>query len=351
MQDDVDLAKNKKIWRNAATLIIFGLALYLILPQIKALENSWQVLNKMRLWVVGLAFLAQVMSYLGSGYLLKKVLQLTGQSVSLLRSTLIVLGAASIGLVAGGTVGSSISIIKWTSGEKGSVGGATLAGLLTSLFVSFMLVIFSIFGLVHLILVHDLTRIQIIGFSFTLGFLGLVIAVSILASHYRTRAASIIMQIAQFASRLRRKPFNPITTAQETDTVFLAWDAIWSGKWHPLALGAFLNVFFDMATLYLLFIAARDNITFGMLLSGYALPLLLGRIAFILPGGVGVVETSMVALYASLGIPSTTAVVVVGAYRLISFWIPSLAGFPIAASLSRSRNKPRKGKNIQFPDK
>jgi len=47
----------------------------------------------------------------------------------------------------------------------------------------------------------------------------------------------------------------------------------------------------------------------------------------------------MVALYASLGISNTTAVVVVGAYRLISFWLPSVAGFPIAAFLQRSQRQ------------
>lgn len=342
MQDIVGSAKKKKIWQNTATLVVFGLALYLIIPQINALSNSWQVLIKMHLWVVSLAFLAQVTSYVASGYLLKRTLEITGQTVSLIRSMLIVLGAASIALVAGGTVGGSAAIFRWTSGEKGSVGGATLASVLPSLFNSFMLVVFSIFGLAHLILVHDLTRTQLIGFSITLFFLGMLVAILTLASHYRNRAATVIVRVTKFADRLLRKPNDLTKTIKETDDIFLAWDALWRGKWHLLALGAFLNVCFDMLTLYLLFIAAGNNITFGMLLSGYALPLLLGRLAFILPGGVGVVETSMVALYGSLGIPNTTAVVVVGAYRLISFWIPSLVGFPIAAYLQRSRSRSRK---------
>ncbi len=63
------------------------------------------------------------------------------------------------------------------------------------------------------------------------------------------------------------------------------------------------------------------------------MPLLLGKVAFIIPGGVGVVEASMVALYHALGIPSMMAALVVLAYRLLSFWIPSLAGFAVAAWL------------------
>lgn len=334
--------KKKKTWQSIATLVVIGLAVYLILPQITAIENSWQVLINMHLWAVGLAFLAQASSYLGSGYLLKKTLEITGRSVSIFRSTLIVLGAASIALVAGGTVGGSAAIFQWTSNEKGSIGSATLASLLPSLFNSMMLVLFSVFGLAHLILVHDLSRIQLIGFSITLVFLGLVIVLSILASHYRSRASLIVIWISKHLAQLRRKSFDATSTVKEVDNIFTAWDSLWRGEWYLLAVGSFLNVIFDMFTLFLLFVAAGSNITFGMLLSGYALPLLVGRIAFILPGGVGVVETSMVALYTGLGISNATAVVVIEGYRLISFWIPSIVGFPIAGSLQKSLKKPGK---------
>ncbi len=330
----------KKIWQNIGTLVVFGVAVYLILPQIATLTNSWQVLLKMFLWAVGLAFLAQVLSYLGSGYLLQKTLAITHQVVSLSRSTLMVLGAASIALVAGGSVGSSAAIFRWTSGEKGSVGGSTLASLLPSLFNTMMLVIVSIFGLVHLIMVHSLTQIQLIGFSIILVFMALVFGASILASHYRQYASSTALWAAGHLALLRHKPFDPASTQKEMDNLFMAWDELWRGEWQLLTLGAFVNVLFDMLTLYFLFIASGNNISFGVLLAGYALPLLLGKIAFILPGGVGVVETSMAALYNALGIPNATTVVVVLGYRLISFWIPSLIGFPTAAYLQRSHNRP-----------
>jgi len=168
--DSADSGKKRKIWQNAITLIVLGLALYLIIPQINALSNSWNVLNKLHLWAVSLAFVAQGLSYLGSGFLMKRTLEISGQFVSLIRSTFIVLGAASIGLVAGGTVGASLAIFRWTSGEKGSVAPPTLASLIPSLFNTFMLVVFSIFGSVHLIFVHDLTRLQLVGFTITLVF-------------------------------------------------------------------------------------------------------------------------------------------------------------------------------------
>jgi len=37
-------------WQKIGYLTVLGIALYLILPQITALENSWQVLKSMGLW-------------------------------------------------------------------------------------------------------------------------------------------------------------------------------------------------------------------------------------------------------------------------------------------------------------
>ena len=339
VKNTLNLISQKHIGQRIGLLALLGITVHLILPQITALENSWRVLKSMALWGVGLAFIAQVLSYLGSGFLLQKTLAIARQVVSLMRSTLIVLGAASVGMVAGGTVGSSAAIYRWTSADEGSVEGATLASILPSLFNNLMLVLLSIFGLAHLILVHNLTQAQLIGFSAALFTLGLLIGISLLAVRYRSRASAAIIWGASHVARLRRRPYDPSLIRKEIDYIFTAWDALWRGEWHVLALGAFLNSAFDMLTLYLLFIATGANVSLGVLLSGYGLPLLLGKMAFIIPGGVGVVEGSMAALYNGLGVPNATTVVVVLGYRLISFWIPSLSGFPIAAYLQSTQKR------------
>jgi uncharacterized protein (TIRG00374 family) len=57
--------------------------------------------------------------------------------------------------------------------------------------------------------------------------------------------------------------------------------------------------------------------------------------AFILPGGVGIVESTMVALYTGLGVPGSIAVVAVLSYRVSSFWVPTFVGFPLAFYLQK----------------
>ncbi len=46
------------------------------------------------------------------------------------------------------------------------------------------------------------------------------------------------------------------------------------------------------------------------------------------PGGLGAVEAGMAGTYAALGVPAGTAVVAVLGYRLVSYWLPVLAGVP-----------------------
>lgn len=328
--------RKPKLWKNIATLIVLGLAVHLVLPQIATLEKSLKVLSTMRYWAIGLAIVAQLLSYVGSGFLVQKTLHLFKQEVSLYRGILIILGSTSIAMAGGGPVGSSAAIFTWTSGKKGRIGGAALASLFPSLFISLALIVFSIFGLVNLIISHHLTQFQLVGFSITLLFLTLAICASVLASRYQNRTEKIFLWIAEHYAKIRHKSYDPVPVKDEIESIFAAWDELWNRKWHLLALGAFINVMFDMLTLYFMFVAAGAIIRFDVLLSGYALPLLLGRMVIILPGGVGIVESGMDALYSTLGIASATSVIAILGYRLISFWIPIIAGFPIAAYLNRT---------------
>ncbi len=52
-----------------------------------------------------------------------------------------------------------------------------------------------------------------------------------------------------------------------------------------------------------------------------------------IPGGVGVIETGMAALYHNLSVPDSYSVVVILGCRLLSFWIPGILGFAVAGYL------------------
>lgn len=316
-------------------LIFMGLAVHLLLPQITQLEHAIQVIQDMRAEGVGLAIGAQILSYVGSGILLQAVVALTFLQISLLWSVLISLASASIGLIAGGIVGSSASIFNWMRRAADKPEAAMLASTLPPFINNLILLILSLFGLLHLLVAHELSTVQTLSFALTVLLTGSILLVMVWGVRHRERASQVVASIAnRWAARLRH-PYLAASLQTLMSQIFEAWDVLVEKGWQRTLSGAVLSVLFDMLTLYFLFVAAGYTISPGVLLVGYGIPLLLGKMAFFLPGGVGVVEASMVRLYTALGVPESVAVVVVLAYRVLSFWVPTLIGFPVAAYLTR----------------
>lgn len=314
--------------RYLPTLILLGLAVHLLLPQITALEHSVKVIEQMALWAVGLALLAQALRYVGLGYLLHAAAGIVRDRLPLLRAVLISIAASDIGLVAGGAVGNAAGIYRWSRGSGVSKEGALLAGTLPSLFNNLLLALIAIAGLTHLLVAHDLSSLQAIAFTVILLLLAGTIGGLVWGMKHRTALTGQVDRVRARWARLRRKPYDPDQTQETMGRLYTTWDALKAGGWRGPLLGAALNIGFDMLTLYLIFVAASHAVSPGVLLAGYGLPLLLGKVGF-LPGGVGIVEGTMAALYDGLGVPDPVTVVVILAYRAISFWLPTLVGFPL----------------------
>jgi hypothetical protein len=321
--------------RSLLTLLLVGLAVHLILPQIATFEHSLQVIQGMTWWAVGLAAGAQVVSYLGSGVLLQAIAAMTGDRLSVARGTLITTASYSIGLVAGGMVGSGAATYRWAHGSGVSAEGALLAGWLPALVYDGALFFVSIFGLLYLLVVHKLTALQALSFGLILLILSLLAVAIVWGTRHRPWLINLAVGIARRWAALRRRTYDPAPTQASVGRLFDAWDRLGGGGWRGPALGAALNTVFDMLTLYLVFVAAGHPVSPAVLLAGYGLPLLLGK-APLLPGGVGIVESTMAAIYTSLGVPNAVTVVVILIYRFFSFWLPSLVGFPLIPLLQRA---------------
>jgi hypothetical protein len=117
------------------------------------------------------------------------------------------------------------------------------------MFSNFVLLIVSIFGLVHFILVHDLSQAQLIGFGTATLILGLMIGLALLALRYLERVTVVVLWGASRLARLRRKSFDPSLVQVASINYFIVWDRLRSSAWWRPALGAVVNVAFDMLTL------------------------------------------------------------------------------------------------------
>lgn len=325
-----------RIGRYLPRLIILGLAVHLILPQLTSLENSFNVMYSMAIWAVGLAIAAQMFSYIGSGYQLHSIVAIVHQQISILFGIIITLAAASIGLVAGGIFGNTAATFRWVHKKGVSVEGAGLTATLPFILNNITLICITSIGLVHLLVIHQLSTSQTIIFILNLLLLLVFIGVILWGLRHRLQLTSLVIRMAQWWARIKKRSYAAGDIEDAMERMFTAWDALSHGGWQRPLLGAGLNIGFDILTLYFLFIAAGHQVGPGVVLAGYGMPLLLGKMAFLIPGGVGVVEGTMAALYKGLGVPDPVVVVVVLIYRLFSFWLPTLLGFPAAAYLQRS---------------
>ncbi len=324
-----------KVGRYLPTLILIGLAVNLILPQLASVEASLHVIKTMVLWSVLLAALAQGISYLGAGYLINSVVAIVNQTIPALKGVVITLAASSIGMLAGGPFGNAAATYRWVRKYGVSAEGAGLASTLPTIFNNTILTVLAVAGMLHLLLVHRLSSVQLFAFVLILTLLGLGFAAIHWGIKNRAGFTLIIVRIAAYFARLLHKTYTPAPTETSVSRIFAALEMLGNGGWQRPLLGAVINTGFDMLTLYFFFIAAGYPVGPEILIVGYGLPLLLGKMAFLLPGGIGVVESTMAALYTGLGVPGSIAVVVVLSYRVFSFWIPTMIGFPIAFYLQR----------------
>jgi uncharacterized membrane protein YbhN (UPF0104 family) len=89
-------------------------------------------------------------------------------------------------------------------------------------------------------------------------------------------------------------------------------------------LGAAAYWGFDIAVLGVCFHAFGTVIPVAVLIVGYFLGTLGSLLP--LPGGIGGVEGGMIGAFVAFGLPASSAIIAVLAYRAISFWLPTLPG-------------------------
>jgi hypothetical protein len=331
-------------WRTAVPLAVgLAIAIHTLLPRFATLKETGVLVQHLRWWAVALAVVAQAASYLGNGYTVRFIARLTGDRLTLWAATRLVLAANSVGLLAGGIVGYAAVTAHWTRDRGVSREGAVLCGWLPGLLNDVVLVAMTIVGMVELILRHLLGKSVLVALALTGVPLVALIGAAVWMLAREERLASLVTRVRRVWSRVRRRKFDENASDEAVERLRSARKLLVNGGWLRPLIGAVANAGFEALGLWCLFLAAGETLGPGELLAGYGLPDLVARVAFFLPGGLGVVEGGMVGLYAALGVATTTAVLVVLAFRSLSFWLPTLLGIPFALVLERAT---RKGKDV-----
>ena len=327
----------KKTWRVIIIMVLLGLAVNLVLPKMMDIRHAIEVIREMTWWAVALAVVAEGLAYLGYGYCLRALLDLQNHRLSIFEGAKISLASASIGLVAGGWIGAAAATYRFVNKRGASKSSATIAGILPSMLVNAAIIFVSVVGIAFLAFTDKITQSQLIQYGIFLIFLVVFTYGYLLALVFPVGTYKLVNWALWNWARLRKKPYDPATTKQNVNRILQAWKSLRKGSWLRPLLGAFAYILFDMACLYLIFFAAGHQVPVGVLFAGYGIPFLIAKMAFILPGGVGVIEVSMNAIFSSLGVPPEVSIVVVIGYRLISFWLATFVGLALSPFLTRKK--------------
>jgi uncharacterized protein (TIRG00374 family) len=233
----------------------------------------------------------------------------------------------------GGQVTNSGAMFRWLRGAGISTEASLVVGVTPALLNTLSFATLSALGLVLLFLERQLPfgLVLVIG-----GSLALLVGGGILVWRFLrnpARLAATVHTAAGNWARLRRRTYEPQPVDVAVKQVLQAWSLLVGGKWRGPVIGDLLSAVFDFLTLYMLFLAAGHSASPGLVLAGYGLPILAGKLS-VVPGGVGVIEGGLAGLYGALGVPGGVIVVVILGYRLISFWIPVCLGFLLVPVLN-----------------
>ncbi len=251
---------------------------------------------------------------------------------------MITLSSTSIGLVAGGMFGAAAATFRWVKANGGGNQGASLSATMPPLLIDFILLVVSLIGIIQLFFMHDLTALQITAFILISIFLLIVFLVLFFGIRNREKFKDVGYRVISRIFQFIKKTMDEKKINQEFDRLFKTWDILLAGGWKGPLIGAMVTIIFDMLTIYFIFLGTGYSIPLDILIAGYGLPLLFGKVAFIIPGGIGVIETAMIGLYTNLGVPLQVATITVLVYRFLSFWTPLLIGFILIPFVSKAPN-------------
>jgi len=158
--------------------------------------------------------------------------------------------------------------------------------------------------------------------------LGLVVAVlaAVLGIGAHPEIAGRAGRWAASIARHIRPGIDPEKVAETSSRLAsLARSALTGRAFLASSAFASADLLLDLLSLDLVFLALRYQPGFGPLAVAYAAANIASAIP-VTPGGLGVVEVTMVAITVGFGAPRPTAVLAVLGYRIVNYWLPLIPG-------------------------
>ncbi len=348
-QDDLDEAMPRvHITRRNLVLggvfIVSAIAfLYLVLPQLTDLKDTGERVGEGNRWWLAAALVFTLLSFGGYVMMFQGVFVRAGSRIDWRASYQITMaGLAATRLFAAGGAG-GIALTAWALRRSGmprrAVADKTLAFLILTYAVYMAALVVGGFGLYFDLLPGPGPfAITVVPALFGLCVIVLGLGLSRVPPDLQRRLEGFARRggrLARIAQRLANAPAAFSAGMREAMCHVRERD--------PALLGAIAYWGFNVSVLWACFHAFGEPPPLTVIVMGYFVGFLGNLLP--LPGGIGGVDGGMIGAFAAFGVPLSLVVPAVLAYRVFTFWLPTIPGaiayFQLRRTVARWREERR----------
>lgn len=332
----------------------FGLLAFAALFAFTDFQELWAVLRGANAWLLALPLLCMLASYLTMARSYQGISAAAGCPVSLLEMLRITLVANSMNYLVstGGLSGFAVRLYFFTR-----LGMPSQTAVVVSLAQTFLtnctLLLFVLAGFAYALANASLTGSALVVTSLLLVVFVLLAALAfllLLNPRLRRRTLFRLAQSTHWLLHRVRPGRAPARTHiwRYQFNLNRGIDFLISRKRAMVSplLYISLDWIFTILILHTAFVAIDYGVALSQVIVGFAVGIVLS-FASLIPGGLGVMEGSMAAVFASMGVPFETAVVAVLIFRVAYYLVPLLISvfflhgmFAQGSSLSQSLSEP-----------
>jgi uncharacterized protein (TIRG00374 family) len=250
-----------------------------------------------------------------------------------------VANTANYVLPTGGLSGFALRLVMLN--KKGVPGGrAVLVSFTQTVLTNMMLMVFIVYGLVHLILSGHLTRVAIVALSVLVVGLSLFLGGCLLMVYRKGLRARLLSTTSDLAVRVLDRLGKREALEARTIRFFLHLEeGMEFFADRPRAMIApllwiFLDWLFTVAVLYTACLAVGAHVTYAEAAIAFSVGIVVAIASFV-PGGVGVLEVALAGMFATVGVPTEQSVLAIFVFRICFYVIPVLLSLALARGAFR----------------
>jgi len=328
-----DSEPHRKVRRHVAgkslkwALLTFslGLLVHLVLLGLPGIKQSASALRQLHPALLILALACETAANGCLAQVYRECLRALGKDVGYSESLRVSMGSFTVGrALPGGGAAAGVYAVRGFTALGVEPSTAATSVLTEGMVTMAVLGILVFFGSVASLFRGDLPRAYVTGIPIVLALFAVagMVAVKVLqSSALRTKMFSwgeSMLRHAGSSLKLEAPRRFIDEVAHDLPPIpLLGRAAAWSAA----------NWVLDAAALWLLFLGFGYRMHIGVLMVGYGVANLISAFP-VTPGGLGLVEAGLVGTYTAFNVPAGVAVVAVLGYRLLSYWLPVLAGIP-----------------------